>query len=102
MHFCAELEPEITIVATTLESCLELLIPPPERFSIPEAEKAVVEGPSNDTERSSTTPVGLVKESEDARRRETGIIDPVAHSITVTLKSGDYYYYYLLFKNNNN
>lgn len=101
MHFWAELEPEIIIAATTLESCLELLIPPPEKFSIPEAEKAVVEGPSKDTERSSTTAVGLANESEDARRRETGIIDPVAHSVTVTLKPGDYYYY-LLFKNNNN
>lgn len=91
LYFCAELEQEIIIAAATLESCLELLIPPPEKFSIPEAEKAAAESPLNDTERSSTTLVGLANENDDARCRETGIIDPVSHSVTVTLKPGDYY-----------
>ncbi|CAH1724240.1 unnamed protein product [Aphis gossypii] len=85
-----ELEPEITIAARTLESCLELLIPTPEDFCIPEAEKDIVP-PSNPSELSSLDTerkisAGVDSSNENERSRETGIIDPAAHTVTVTLK----------------
>ncbi|CAI6367465.1 unnamed protein product [Macrosiphum euphorbiae] len=85
-----ELEPEITIAARTLESCLELLIPTPEEFFIPEAEEESAP-PLNSSELSSTdSGRKIVTEIESAdeneRYRETGIIDPVAHTVTVTLR----------------
>lgn len=77
------------ITARTLESCLELLIPTPEGFFIPEIEDDV---PSRSTEFSLTGQKGDDDNSDDenTRRRETGIIDPVAHAVTITLKPGDY------------
>ncbi|XP_025205576.1 UV-stimulated scaffold protein A-like [Melanaphis sacchari] len=85
-----ELEPEVTIAARTLESCLELLIPTPEEFFIPEVEKEIVpsssfsELSSLDTGRK--TAVVIESNNENERCRETGIIDPAAHTVTVTLK----------------
>ncbi|KAL5241831.1 hypothetical protein ACI65C_009241 [Semiaphis heraclei] len=85
-----ELEPEITVAARTLESCLELLIPTPEEFSIPEAEEDIV--PSSNPSEFSSTDSGrkIITEiesgDENEKWRETGIIDPAAHTVTVTLR----------------
>ncbi|XP_025409474.1 UV-stimulated scaffold protein A-like isoform X2 [Sipha flava] len=79
-----ELEPELLTAAQTLETCLELLIPTPEEFFIPEAEQQ------------STAPLGLAKpslfkspvddlENKNASYRETGAINPAA-VVSVTLK----------------
>lgn len=80
------------IAAKTLESCLELLIPTPEEFSIPEVDVGGTSSP--DVELSSMGRSKTMAENdsgdEGARRRETGIIDPAAHAVTVTLKPGDY------------
>lgn len=93
LFFHIELEPEITIAAKTLESCLELLIPPPEAFSIPEAEEAARDVPSTSSGISteSSSQVDSDDENDDVKRRETGIIDAAAQSVTVTLRPGDYY-----------
>lgn len=85
-----ELEPEINIAARTLESCLELLIPTPEDFFIPEAEKDIVP-PSKPSELSSLDTgrkfsAVIDSSNENERSRETGIIDPAAHTVTVTLR----------------
>ncbi|KAL4143742.1 hypothetical protein QTP88_006036 [Uroleucon formosanum] len=85
-----DLEPEITIAARTLESCLELLIPTPEEFFIPEAEEDIVP-PSSSSELSSTDSgrkivTEIESNDENERYRETGIIDPAAHTVAVTLK----------------
>lgn len=82
-----EFEPEMSIAAKTLNSCLELLIPTPEEFSIPEVKpneslSGSVGSQMTGQEESSDS------DNEDDRRRETGIIDPAAHSVTVTLKPG--------------
>lgn len=86
----AELEPELLIAAQTLETCLELLIPTPEEFSIPEVEQRTA-APSGLVEPSSSfKSLSDDSEDENASRRETGAIDPSA-VVTVTLKPGDYY-----------
>lgn len=91
VRFCTELEPEISIAAKTLESCLELLIPTPEEFVIPEVEKDIslssTEPPLSLTE--CRKRVESESDEENAKFRETGIIDPVAHTVTVTLRPGD-------------
>ncbi|XP_022182418.1 UV-stimulated scaffold protein A-like isoform X2 [Myzus persicae] len=85
-----ELEPEITIASKTLESGLELLIPTPEEFFIPEAEEDIL--PTSNPSEPSLTDSGrkIVSEiesgDENERCRETGIIDPAAHTVTVTLR----------------
>jgi hypothetical protein len=87
-NYRVELEPELLTAAQTLETCLELLIPTPEEFFIPEAEQQ------------STAPLGLAKpslfkspvddlENKNASYRETGAINPAA-VVSVTLKPGDY------------
>lgn len=78
----------MTIAAKTLQSCLELLISTPEEFSIPEVEANV---PSSSPRGLPTTVQDESSDSdnEDDRRRETGIIDPAAQSVTVTLKPGN-------------
>lgn len=77
------------IAAQTLETCLELLIPTPEEFFIPEAEQRTA-APSSLAEPSSSfkSPADD-SEDENASRRETGSIDPAA-VVTVTLKPGNY------------
>jgi len=71
-----------------------LLIPTPEDFCIPEAEKDIVpplnpsELSSLDTGRKMSAVFDLSNQNE--RSRETGIIDPAAHTVTVTLKPSDY------------
>jgi len=82
------------IAARTLESCLELLIPTPEEFFIPEAEEDIV-SPLNPSELSSTDSgrkivTEIESGDENERYREAGIIDPAAHTVAVTLKPGDY------------
>lgn len=83
-----EFEPEMIIAAKTLQSCLELLISTPEEFSIPEVEANV---PSSTSQGLPTTVQEESSDSdnEDDKLRETGIIDPAAHSVTVTLKPGN-------------
>lgn len=88
----------MTMAARTLESCLELLIPTPEEFSIPEVDAAGAGG--GGTSSSGGLPGTMAEDHDDsddddvddgaARRRETGIIDPAAHAVTVTLKPGDF------------
>lgn len=82
------------IAARTLEGCLELLVPTPEEFSIPEVDAGGTS--SSDAGRGSSAgrrPETMAEDDsdddEEAGRRETGIIDPAAHAVTVTLKPGD-------------
>lgn len=85
------------IAVRTLESCLELLIPTPEEFSIPEIENDI---PSCSTKSLSMERKGTGDNSDDEniRRRETGIIDPTAHAVTITLKPSDYMQLLFCFK----
>lgn len=76
-----------------MDSCLQLLIPTPEEFAIPEAEKDTF---TNYTAESSSAVEKYRKRDEsnssdeDAKQRETGIIDPVSHTVNVTLKPSNY------------
>ncbi|XP_050435748.1 UV-stimulated scaffold protein A-like isoform X2 [Adelges cooleyi] len=80
-----ELKPEIMVSATSLESCLELLIPTPEEFSIPEVENDSGDGRSSLPVVHDSVAVNV--SDERVAFRETGIIDP-GHSVTVLLKPG--------------
>jgi len=93
INFCTELEPEITVAARTLESCLELIIPTPEEFSIPEAEEGIVPSSNPSTDFGQKIVAEIESDDENESLRETGIIDPAAHTVTVTLRPGDYKIY---------
>lgn len=95
LSFFAESEPEILLAARTLESCLELIIPTPEDFNIPEIEEASAGVPLNSMDLLSSSKMvqkwtDMDDENDSAKHREIGIIDPVAHAVTVTLRPGDY------------
>lgn len=92
--FRTEIEPEITIAARTLDSCLELLIPTPEQFSIPEVDGDDVPSNPKETQSSSTDATAndewIAADDEDARNRETGIIGHAAHTVvSVELRLGN-------------
>lgn len=86
---CVELEPELLMAAQTLETCLELLIPTPEEFFIPEAEQRSAAPLSLAEPSLFKSPVDDL-EDKNASHRETGAIDSAA-VVSVTLKPGDYY-----------
>lgn len=81
-----ELEPEITIAASTLNSCLELLIPTPEEFSIPAAEED--DGPSNGTAKKKKKRTDRVIGSDDEGKNAGGNGQEET-GVTVELRPGN-------------
>ncbi|XP_050534156.1 UV-stimulated scaffold protein A-like [Daktulosphaira vitifoliae] len=82
-----ELEPEIVIAIKSLESCLELLIPTPEQFAIPEVEQIINKDSFIQKKTNESFNIAPECFDKELNLRENGIIYP-EHSVTVTLKSG--------------